>query len=79
MEKMLSAIANLRRRKVHGGRELARPNPQIAAEQPEPELARRQRLHKKRLRKAAEAAEEAPRKASREGQANASFILRARS
>jgi hypothetical protein len=42
-----------RRRKTDGGRELVPPNPQIVPEQPEPELARRQRLHKERLRKAA--------------------------
>jgi hypothetical protein len=63
MEKMLSAITNLRRRKVHGGRELAQPNPQMADERLEPELARRQRLHKERLRKAA--AEAATKKAER--------------
>ncbi len=48
-----------RRRKADGGRELAPPNPQIVPERPEPELARRRRLHKERLRKAAEAAEKA--------------------
>jgi hypothetical protein len=58
-EEAVNDILSGKYSRQRSGRRPAPPNSQIVPEQPEPELARRQRLHKERLRKAAEAAEKA--------------------